>query len=129
MNKIILSGFLGKDPELRYIPSGKAVAKFSLATNEYSRDANKKEVAWHNIVVWDKAAENCAKYLSKGAFAMVEGRIQYRSYDDKDGNKRYVTEVVALQVEFGPRASGQERGMPDLPDGLDGKEQDDDVPF
>lgn len=103
VNKVILVGRLGKDPELRYTPSGAAVATFSMATTErYSdRDGNRQEkTEWHNIVVWRQLAEICGKFLHKGRQVYIEGRIQTRSYDDRDGNKRYITEIVADQMQM-----------------------------
>ncbi|MDT8421891.1 MAG: single-stranded DNA-binding protein [Desulfuromonadales bacterium] len=103
VNKVILVGNLGKDPELRYTPSGAAVATFSLATTERykDRDGNRQEkTEWHNVVVWRQLAEICGKYLHKGKQVYIEGRIQTRSYDDRDGNKRYITEIVADQMQM-----------------------------
>ena len=103
VNKAILLGNLGRDPELRYTPSGKAVASFSLATSERwtSQDGQKQEsTTWHNIVVWGKLAEVMKEYLHKGSQVYIEGRIANRSYDDKDGNKKYVSEVVVQNFSF-----------------------------
>ncbi len=98
MNSVILIGRLGRDPELRFTTSGKAVATFSIAVNRaFSKT---KEVDFFNIVVWGKSAEHCANYLSKGRLVGVQGRLQSRSYETSNGDKRYVTEVVADQVEF-----------------------------
>ncbi len=140
INKVILVGRLGKDPEVRFTPSGQAVAKFTVATTEKWRDQQgqmQERTEWHNIVVWGKQAETCGQYLSKGRQVFIEGRIQSRSYDDKDGNKRYITEIVAQNVKFlgGSEGGGRsaEAGQP-LPPGepsggplppLD----DDDIPF
>lgn len=102
-NKVILLGRLGKDPELRYTSGGIAVATFSLATSyrKKDKDGNRDEVTeWHNIVVWRQLAEICAKFLVKGSQAYFEGRIQTRSYDNRDGNKCYITEIVADQMEI-----------------------------
>ncbi len=111
VNKVILVGRLGKDPELRYTPSGVPVATFSLATSEHykDRDGNKQEkTEWHNIVVWRGLAEVCSKYLSKGKQVYLEGKIATRSYDDSDGNKRYITEIVVDQMQMlGSREEGQ----------------------
>ena len=112
VNKVILVGNLGKDPELRYTPSGAAVATFSLATTERykDRDGNRQEkTEWHNIVVWRQLAEICGKFLHKGKQVYIEGKIQTRSYDDRDGNKRYITEIVADQMQMLGRA-GDEGG-------------------
>lgn len=97
INKVILTGRLGQDPELRNTTTGKAVATFSLAvTDNYNREVTH----WLNVVVWNKQAENCSAYLSKGSLVGVEGRIQTRNYENKEGRKVYVTEVVADRVEF-----------------------------
>ena len=103
VNKAILVGNLGSDPEMRYTPSGQGVCEFRVATNESWNDKNgqrQERTEWHRIVVWGKRAEVCSKYLSKGRSVYVEGRIQTRTYDDKDGNKRYITEIVAQDVQF-----------------------------
>ena len=103
VNKVILVGNLGRDPELRYIQSGQAVANFSLATSDRWRDKegnNQERTEWHRIVVWGKSAENCAQYLQKGRSVYVEGRLQTREWEDKEGNKRQTTEVVAQAVQF-----------------------------
>ncbi len=97
VNKVILVGNLGKDPELRYTSSGVAVATFSIATNESWKDPEgnlQERTQWHNIVAWRKLAEICGEYLKKGGKIYAEGRLQHRNYDDKNGVKRYVTEVV-----------------------------------
>jgi len=103
VNKVILVGNLGKDPELRYTPSGAAVATFSMATTERykDKDGNRQDkTEWHNIVAWRQLAEICGKYLHKGKQIYIEGKIQTRSYDDRDGNKRYITEIVADQMQM-----------------------------
>lgn len=114
VNKVILVGNLGKDPELRYTPSGTAVATFSLATTERykDRDGNKQtKTEWHNIVAWRQLAEICGKYLHKGKQIYVEGKIQNRSYDDRDGNKRYISEVIVNEMQMlGSRDDGQQGG-------------------
>ncbi|MDX2494293.1 MAG: single-stranded DNA-binding protein [Desulfuromusa sp.] len=114
VNKVILVGNLGKDPELRYTPSGTAVVTFSLATTERynDRDGNKQsKTEWHNIVAWRQLAEICGKYLHKGKQIYVEGKIQNRSYDDRDGNKRYISEVVMNEMQMlGSRDDNQSGG-------------------
>ena len=103
VNKAIIIGNLGRDPEVRFTTSGRAMAKFPVATSEKwkDQDGNPQErTDWHNIVVWGKQAETCGQYLSKGRQVYVEGSIRTRSYDDKDGNKRYTTEIVARDVRF-----------------------------
>ena len=115
VNRVILVGNLGRDQELRYIPSGQAVANFTLATNDRWRDKegnNQERTEWHRIVVWGKSAENCAQYLQKGRSVYVEGRLQTREWEDKEGNKRQTTEVVAQAVQFlgGRGGAGAEPG-------------------
>ena len=101
LNKACLLGNVGKDTELRYTNTGKAVASFSLATGESWRDQSgtmQERTTWHNVVAWDRLAEICNQYVKKGKQVYVEGRIQNRSYDDKDGNKRYISEIVATDL-------------------------------
>jgi len=102
VNKVILIGRLGQDPELRYTPSGQAACDLSLATNEsWTKDGQKQErTEWHRVVVWGKSAEACKQYLSKGSQAYVEGRLQTRKWQDKEGRDRYTTEIVASEVKF-----------------------------
>jgi single-strand DNA-binding protein len=109
MNKAILSGNLTRDPELKTLPSGGQVCSFGLATNRVWRDkeGNKQEQAeFHNIVVFGRQAEICAQYLKKGASAIIEGRIQTRSWDSPEKGKQYRTEIIADRVEFGSRGAG-----------------------
>ena len=110
VNKAILIGNLGKDPELRYTPSGQAVASFSLATSERYKDKEgnwQERTDWHNIVVWGRQGETVKEYLKKGRSCYVEGRIQTRSYDDREGNKKWVTEIIASRIQFlGGRGEG-----------------------
>ncbi|MGH9393613.1 MAG: single-stranded DNA-binding protein [Terriglobales bacterium] len=111
VNKVILLGRLGKDPELKYTPSGQAVTKFSLATSERWKDKTSGEVQerteWHNIVCWAKLAETASQYLSKGSSVYVEGRLQTRSWDDKENKRHYMTEVVVNElVMTGGRGEG-----------------------
>lgn len=103
LNKVMIIGRLGSNPELRYTPSGMAVANFSLATNEYWSDKSgerQERTEWHRVVVWGKQAETANQYLSKGRQAYIEGRLQTRQWEDKDGNKKYTTEVVASNIQF-----------------------------
>ncbi len=109
INKAIIYGNLTRDPELRSLPSGVAVATLSVATNRVWKDKNgakQESTDYHNVVVFGRQAETVNQYLKKGAGIFVEGRIQTRSWDDKDGVKRYRTEIVADRIQFGPRASG-----------------------
>ena len=103
LNKVILIGRLGKDPELKYTQTGTAVATFSLATNVVwkDQDGNQQEKTdWHKIVVWRKLAEFVGEWVKKGSSIFIEGKLQTRSWDDKDGKKHYMTEVVAEHIEF-----------------------------
>jgi single-strand DNA-binding protein len=117
VNKVILVGHLGRDPELRYTPNGQPVASFSIATNEVwnNREGERQErTEWHRIVVWGKAAEFCGNYLSKGRLVYVEGRLQTREWEDKEGDKRRTTEVVATNVQaLGGRREDGGRGGQD----------------
>ncbi len=114
VNKVILVGHLGADPDMRYTPSGQGVCELRLATSESWNDKNgqrQERTEWHRVVVWGKRAEICSKYLAKGRQVYVEGRIQTRNYDDKDGNKRYITEVIANDVQLlGGGGAGGGRG-------------------
>ena len=109
MNRVDLVGRLTRDPELRHTNSGRAVCQISLAINRtFTNQNGEREADFINVVVWDKQAENVCKYVTKGRLVSVEGRLQSRSYDDKDGKKVYVTEVVALSVQF--LSSGSNNG-------------------
>jgi single-strand DNA-binding protein len=114
VNKVILIGNLGADPELKYTPSNRPVCNLSLATNEVFKDKSgqrQERTEWHRVTVWGDSAENCSKYLAKGRPVYIEGRLQTRSWDDKEGKKRYSTEVVADRVVFlGGGGGGAEGG-------------------
>ena len=134
VNKVILIGNLGRDPELRYTQGGQAVANFSLATTERfpGRDGAEQQerTEWHRIVTWGKTAENCAQYLSKGRSVYIEGRLQTRDWEDKEGNKRQTTEINAQRVQFlggGPRGEGA--GSSKSMDPEPGPPPADDIPF
>ncbi len=145
VNKAILIGRLGKDPELRYTSGGKAVASFSLATSERwsSADGQKQEsTTWHNIVAWGKQAEVMKEYLSKGKEVYIEGRIVNRSYDDREGVKKYISEVVVQSFQFvgskgdsassggsGGYSSAPPADMPASPPAGGSGGGDDDLPF
>ncbi len=116
VNKVILVGRLGQNPELRYTPSGAAVANFSVATNESWTDKQgqkQERTEWHRVVVWGKLAELCSQYLQKGRQAYIEGRMQTRQWQDKDGQTKYTTEVQAQTVQFlgGGAGAGADRGQ------------------
>jgi single-strand DNA-binding protein len=103
VNKVILVGNLGRDPELRRTPSGASVVSFSIATTERFNDKKgerQDRTEWHNIVAWGKLADLANQYLKKGRSVYIEGKLTTRSWDDKDGNKRYKTEIVANQIQF-----------------------------
>lgn len=140
VNKVILVGNLGRDPEVRFTSNGKAVARFSLATSEVWNDAEgsrQERTEWHNIVVWGKQAETCGQYLQKGRQVYIEGSIRSRQYDDKEGNKKYITEIVAQRVQF--LGGGGGRGAPareaestasgDIPASPPPPAAEDDIPF
>ena len=137
VNKAIVVGNLGKDPEVRFTQNGRAWARFPVATTETWMDqdnSRQERTEWHNIVVWGKQAESCGQYLAKGRQVYIEGSIRSRSYDDQEGNTRYITEINAQRVQFlggradqplenDGRADGFEKsGSATVPD-------DDDVPF
>ncbi len=147
LNKVILIGRLGQKPEIRYLPrTEKAVANFSLATNERTFNPSTNEsdvrVEWHRIVVWDKLAEFCEKYLTQGKQILVEGRLRTRKWQDRDGNNRYTTEINAFNIillgkkeDSGPRDDYAEpSAISEFPsknqDSVNGLDPDDeDVPF
>lgn len=140
VNKVILIGNLGADPELRYTPGGRAVANFRMATSRSwnTKDGEKKEeTEWHRIVAWDKLAEIIGEYLKKGSPVYVEGRLQTRSWEDQSGVKRYSTEIVAHEMKMlGQRqdtASETREAAPNVsppPDNMPSTfEADDDLPF
>jgi single-strand DNA-binding protein len=114
VNKVILVGRLGRDPETRYTGGGQAVANFSMATDETYKDKNgerQKRTEWHKIVVWSKLAEIAQQYLKKGSLLYLEGRIQTREWQDKEGQKRTTTEIVASNFRMlGGRAEGAAAG-------------------
>lgn len=141
VNKVILVGNLGQDPELRYTNSGTAVCNFRIATNESYKDSSGQMVdktEWHNVVTWAKLAEICGEYLRKGSQVYIEGSLQTRSYDDRDGNTKYVTEVKAREMQMlGGRGEGSGNGQAKQrqaqpagdQDDRSSFEPDDDLPF
>ena len=143
INKVILIGRLGSDPEVRYTPSGVAVANFSVATSEEWKDKDsgekKERTEWHRIVAWRRLGEICGEYLSKGRQVYVEGRLQTRSWDDRDGNKKYTTEIVASDIQFLGSRDMSDGGKPSGGTGGGGGggfqgapgpgPEDDDIPF
>ena len=148
VNKVILVGRLGKDPDLRYTPSGAAVVNFSMATNYSVRDQDgnfNDKTEWHRVVAYGRTAEVAGEYLSKGRLVYVEGRIQSRSWEDQNGQKRYITEIICndLQLLSGRPGTGEEPTEPtedmpqkseDIPEEKPEQEQaadqpEDDLPF
>ncbi|HXZ85895.1 MAG TPA: single-stranded DNA-binding protein [Myxococcota bacterium] len=137
VNKVILVGNLGRDPEIRYTQQGTAVANFSLATtNRFKNRSGEMEerTEWHRIVAWDKLAEICGQYLAKGRQVYIEGRLQTRDWEDKDGNKRSTTEVVAQTMQMLGRREGaaggagpSSAGSPSEP--LGDSAPEDEIPF
>lgn len=135
VNKVILIGRLGRDPEMRYTGGGTPVCNFTLATDEVFRDKNgqmQRRTEWHRIVAWAKLAEQCSQLLSKGKLAYVEGRLQTREWDDRDGNKRRTTEIVINRMRIltpkGEPALGIEEA-PEPPEETAPDITDEDVPF
>ncbi len=127
LNKVLLIGRLGKDPELKYTQGGTAVAKFSLATDESWKDQSgekKTRTEWHNVIAWGKLAEICGKYLAKGRLVYVEGKIQSREWEAEDGTKRRVFEIVASDMNI-LDSNGEKRET----ERANGAASDDDVPF
>jgi single-strand DNA-binding protein len=111
LNKVFLIGNLTRNPELRALPSGASVASFGIATNRIWKNQQgeqQKDTQFHNVVVFGRQAEIVSQYLTKGSLAMIEGRIQTRSWEGKDGTKQYRTEIVAERIQFGPRGMRQE---------------------
>jgi len=135
VNKVILIGNLGADPEVRYTQNGTAVANFRMATTEtWKKEGEKEELTeWHRVVVFGRLAEICGEYLSKGSKVYIEGRIQTRKWEDRDGNPRYTTEIVAREMKMlssrgaeegqSGKYSDEEPPLPDVPP------MEDDVPF
>lgn len=142
VNKVILVATLGRDPETRYLPNGKAVTNFTVATNEEWKDKQtgqkQTKTEWHRIVTFDKLAEIAGQYLAKGASVYLEGKLQTREWE-KDGVKRYTTEIVCDQMQMmGGKGEGQQQGKPDQQQpkpqqsqqGKQGPDDfDDDIPF
>jgi single-strand DNA-binding protein len=136
---VILIGRLGSDPEVRYTPSGVAVANFNIATSEEWKDKDSGEkrerTEWHRIVAWRRLGEICGEYLSKGQQVYVEGRIQTNTWEDKEGNKRYTTEIIANTVQFLGKRESSESARPRSTTPADYQgvpaqgPADDDIPF
>lgn len=129
INKVILLGTLGKDPEVRTISSGKKVANFSLATNETRKDKNGDKITeteWHNIVVWGTAAETVEKYLKKGSQVYIEGKIKTETFDDKDGNKKEIKKIISEKFQF---VGGKKENSSPVAQAGGGTDEEDPLPF
>jgi len=140
VNKVILLGNLGRDPEVRYTASGQAVTNFTLATTETrtSKDSEKQDFTeWHRIVAWGRLAEICGEYLSKGRTVYIEGTLRTRSWEDKEGRKRWTTEILARNMQMLGRAGEKPEDSRDAKEGLtedfdigeDSLDSDEDIPF
>ncbi len=137
-NRVILLGTLVRDPEIRYVASGKAVTKFRIAVNPNKKDPRPDETLFVDIIAWEKLGETCNTYLKKGSSALVEGRLDIRQYDDKDGNKRQATEIVIntmQMVDRQPRRDSSDGGGEPFGNGsaqrsgFDSEALDDEIPF
>jgi len=136
VNKVIIVGHLGKDPEVRYSPSGAAVANITVATSEQWKDKNtgekQEKTEWHRVVFFSRLAEIVGEYLKKGSQVYVEGRLQTRKWQDKDGNDRYTTEIVASEMQMlGGRSGDGQQSKPSHPASKEPEPEDfdDDIPF
>lgn len=130
INKVILIGYLGKDPEVKYTQSGMVVANFSVATTERWKDKSgemQDHTEWHNIVAWGKLGEICGEYLVKGRQVYIEGKIQTEKWQDKDGNDRYTTKIVANEMKM--LGKGEQQKTDHRQDDSPPMPGDDDVPF
>lgn len=110
VNKVMIMGRLGQDPELKYTQNQVPVVTLNVATSEYKtgQDGQRQELTeWHRVIAWQKTAENCNKYLTKGRGVFIEGRLQTRKWQDKNGSDRYTTEIVAQSVQFLPDSKGE----------------------
>ena len=138
LNKVMLIGRLGGDPELKYTPSGTAVVNFSLATNFVWKDQSgeqKEKTEWHRVVAWRRLAAIIGEYAKKGSRIYVEGRLETRSWEDQNGNKRYTTEVIADSIEFlsdrgaAETPAAAEPPLPEEPPEINDAPPEDDLPF
>lgn len=135
LNKVMIIGHLGRDPEMRYTPSGRPVTSFSVATSRSWNTADgerRKETEWFNVVAWGNLAEICKQYLSKGRQVYVEGRLQTRHWEDEDGNRRSSVEIVAREmVMLGDKKKPSQDGEPDEDDSFESDDilEEDEFPF
>tara|TARA_Y100000589_G_scaffold61466_1_gene52589 strand:- start:6440 stop:6847 length:408 start_codon:yes stop_codon:yes gene_type:complete len=132
VNKVILLGNLGKDPEVRRLDDGRGVANFSLATSETYKNKSGEKVTnteWHNIVLWSPLADIAENYLKKGSQVYIEGKISNRSYEDKDGVKKYISEVVGREITLLGRPPEQQENAQNNPSENTNNSDEDDLPF
>ena len=143
INKVIIVGNLGQDPETRYMPSGAAVTNFTVATNESWKDKQtgeqKERTEWHKVAMFNRLAEIAAEYLRKGSQVYIEGKLRTRKWQDRDGNDRWTTEVIADEMQMlggrgggggaAPMSSGSDSGPPSAPPNTGPDDFDDDIPF
>jgi len=138
VNKVILIGNVGRDPEVRYFDNGLAKAQFSLATTETYKNKEGQKIVqteWHTIVMWRKLAEIVEKYVKKGDKLYIEGKIKTRSYDDKEGNKKYITEILAENMQMlGSKKTSETSSVTQTPETkventIDNNTEGDDLPF
>jgi len=135
MNRVILFGNTGCDPKITNLESGKKVAKFTLATNKsYTKDGEKiTETQWHNIILWNKLAELSEKFIKKGSAVIIEGEINYRSYENKEGQTVYITEIIADRLHFAGSKEKPKEDKDDLPEYVreqqDESQMNDDLPY
>lgn len=132
LNKIFLIGNLTRDPETRALPSGTSVASFGVATNRFFTDKSgqkQQEVQFHNIVAFGRLADISKQYLNKGSLVMIEGRLQHRSWDGQDGQKKYRTEILAESMQLGPRGAGGVRNQPEDAPKQESKEKIDTIEY
>jgi len=129
VNKVVLVGRIGRNPEIKYLQSGAPVANFSVATSETWKDKNgakQEKTEWHNIIAWNKLAEICGEYVTKGMMVFIEGKLQTRSWEDKNGGKRQTTEIVAETIKM--LGGGKPKETPQESGGAPAAE-DQDIPF
>ncbi|MFA5178185.1 MAG: single-stranded DNA-binding protein [Candidatus Paceibacterota bacterium] len=133
LNKVFLLGRVATDPELKSTPSGQSVCTFSLATNRVWKDANgqkKEEAQFHRVVMWQKLAQTASQFLNKGSLVLIEGRIQNRSWEDKTGVKKYTTEIIAENMQLGPKSAGSSSNFsaPAQPKNNKEMQEEEDIP-
>lgn len=132
MNKAMIVGYLGQDPELKYTESGSAVTNLRVATTRRYKDRDGNQVEqteWHNVVAWGRTAEVANEYLAKGSMVIVEGRLQTRQWEDRDGNDRYTTEINASNIQFGPSSVSRGEKAAAATESDDDFTPDDELPF